>query len=114
MPRPFVSGPAGQSALVGAKKGKLGERMPELMSWVCDAAYADGTPLGQTQLKLRRQGPLIVATLQVADQGGLKLEAVDDSPEKALAALEALLQAESVPWCPDPFPIGVKRADKKK
>jgi hypothetical protein len=106
MPKPFEGPSAGPVALVGCKKGVWAKGLPELMSWVCDATYADGTPLGQTMLQLRRQGGVMLASLKIADQGGLKIEAVDATPEQALASLEALLAAVSVPWQTDRYPVG--------
>lgn len=106
MPKPFVEGQVGNTPLKGAEKGAMAKNLPELMGWLCDATYSDGAPMGASQLQLRRQGGMILATLKIEDQGGLCMQAADSSPERALASLEALLAATQPPWQTDRFPLG--------
>jgi len=100
------------SPLVGAQKSTLMLKVPELQSWLCDAAYPDGKPIGATQLSIRRRGSTVYATLKIADQGGLKVEVAEPSIDRAFVALEALLTGSPVPWQPDPYPLDA--AGKKK
>lgn len=88
-------------------------KCPELQSWLCDGSYPDGKPIGATQLTLRRRGAAIFAQLKIADQGGLKVEVSEPTIDRALAALEALLTAVTVPWQGDPYPLD-SGAKKKK
>jgi hypothetical protein len=106
MPRAFGVGTPVGAVLTGATKGNMSKTFPELWSWLCDASYEDGTPMGQVQVQLRRAGPLIVAVLKIQDQEGLKLEVTDASPERALASLEAALSSSPVPWQKDQYPLG--------
>jgi len=113
MPKPFTGNPTEGTVLTGATKGGMAKNLPELMSWLCDASYEDGKPMGQVQVQLRRAGPLIVGVLKIADQGGLKLEVTDSSPDRALASLEAALSASPIPWQTDPYPLGGRTGKKK-
>jgi hypothetical protein len=88
--------------------------MPELAAWLCSSAYDGGGPKGAVQLQLRREGTVIRATLKIADQGGLKLSAIEQSPDGALLALDLLLAAESPPWETDDYPLGGHKGVKKK
>lgn len=114
VPKPFTQGEAPAQALKGAVKGDLAKKLPELMSWVCDATFEDGTPLQRTSLQFERQGSMIRARLKIQDQGGLVLEVVDASPERAMASLEAMLNSSPVPWQVDRFPLGGEAGNKKK
>lgn len=113
MPKPFAPGEAPTAALKGAEKGDLAKKFPELLSWVCDATFEGGAPLGMTCLQIRRQGSMIRAALKIQDQGGLVLEVIDKGVERALASLEAMLAAPVVPWQIDRFPLGGDVAKKK-
>jgi len=87
--------------------------MPSLSSWLCDAVYPDGSPVGAVQLQLRREGSVIRATLKIADQDGLKVSAIECSPQDALLALDLLLGGTDVPWENDAYPLGGKPSKKK-
>lgn len=106
MPKAFTGKPTEGVPLTGATKGGLAKQYPELWGWLCDASYEDGTPVGLTQVTLKRTGPHIVGVLKIADQGGLKVEVTDASPERTLASLEAALSASPIPWQTDPYPLG--------
>lgn len=110
---PVMPNDPGKAQLVGAIKSKLLVQFGELESWLCDACYPDGKPIGSTQLSIRRRGASVYGTLKVADQGGLKLEVCEPSVERALVALEALLRGQPVPWQPDPFPLDQGGRKKK-
>jgi hypothetical protein len=92
--------------LVGADRGDWGEWYPKLCEWLCDPVWDDGSPIDQVRLSVRRTGALVVVSLQCAALGGIRVEAQSSSPDRALAALEALLSSETVPWTQDPYPIG--------
>ena len=114
MPKPFESGPQAAPVLKGAEKGELAKKFPELLSWLCDATYEGGAAMGMTCLQLRRHAAMMRAALKIQDQGGLVLEVVDKSVERALASLEAMLAAPVVPWQIDRFPLGGVVEKKKK
>lgn len=101
----------GQPVLTGVPKTTMLAKCPELQSWLCDPAYPDGKPIGATQLVIRRRGSAVWAQLKIADQGGMKVECSEPSIDRALAALEALLTASTVPWQVDQYPLdaGVKK-----
>lgn len=113
MPKPFDYQDATDLVLIGCDPGKWKLLYPELASWLCDGAYQDGKPIGLTQLTLRRKGSEMMAQLKIADQGGLKCEVADTNVDKALAALEALLNSAKVPWIRDEYPLGGTQKKKK-
>lgn len=90
---------------VGVPKSQMLVKMPELNSWLSDASYPDGKPLGSTQLAIRRRGQSVQLTLKLADSGGVKLEVLEPTLDLALAALEALLASPRVPWRKDDYPL---------
>lgn len=99
--------------LVGADPGLWGKSLPAIADWLCPAQWDTGEPLGKTRLSMWRAGAEIVVALQVADLGGVRVEARAESPQNALMALEELLKLPAVPWQLDPYPIG-QTARKKK
>lgn len=109
--KPTVSDEKG-AGLVGAEAGSWKKAFPELASWVCDANYPDGSPIGETQLTVRRRGGTLVGVLKIADQGGLKVEVQETQLDRLFAALEAMLTVKPVPWQRDSFPLG--QGGKKK
>jgi len=114
MPKPFAeSAAAASGAPAGPDKGKILREAPTLLGWICDTQYDDGTPLGKTKLSITRDGSYVLAELKVQDGGGRKIAVREKNPDKALAALEALLSAEVVPWQHDDYPIGGKGRKKK-
>ena len=113
MPRAFATDGVKVTGQSGCLKGTWEKHFPALAGWLCDAAYDDGKPCGPVQLSLKRRGSDVVITLKLADQGGLKLEAVESSPDKALVALEALLKADPVPWQADAYPLSGGPKKKK-
>lgn len=99
--------------LCPADPGKWAKIYPELASWLADAYYPDKKPIGQTQLSIRRQGNTMICQLKIEDQGGLKIEVRDENLDKALAALEVLLNGNPVPWQRDAYPLGGTGKKKK-
>jgi len=97
----------------GAQPGIWKASMPHLAGWVTDAAYPDGEPMGAVQLQLKREGSIVRATLKIADQGGIKVSAVGETPPDALLSLDLLLGSPQCPWERDPYPLG-SSAKKKK
>lgn len=97
----------------GAEWGEWRATLPTLAGWLCDGTYPDGEPVGPTQLQIKRDGPLIRCTLKIADQGGLKIGAVGESPGDALIALELLLTSEKPPWEKDGYPLAQIKAKRK-
>jgi len=114
LPRAFEGGSTAPATPQGATKGVMAKQYPSLMSWLCDATYEDGTPLGQTCLSFRRQGTMILCQLRIEDQGGLRCEVVDASVERAMGGLEAVLSAPNVPWQMDRYPLGGKPVTGKR
>ncbi len=90
---------------VGVPKSQMLSKLPELNSWLSDAAYPDGKPLGSVQLAVRRRGQAVHLTIKLADCGGVKLEVNEPTLDLALVALEALLSSKKVPWRKDDFPL---------
>lgn len=90
---------------VGVPRSKMLSQLPELNSWLSDAAYPDGKTLGAVQLAIRRRGQLVQLTLKLADSGGVKVEVQEPTLDMALAALEALLASKRVPWRKDDYPL---------
>jgi len=109
--KPAVSA-GGELPLGGATFGAWGKMFPQICSWLCDAAYTDGSPMGATSLMLKREGTLVRVTLKVADHGGIKCSAVEADPASALTALELLLGSPKAPWEIDPYPLN--QGGKKK
>jgi len=103
----------GDSVPVGASRGAWLETLPELSDWLCRSTYEDGSLIGAVQLQIRREGSVIRATLKIADQGGLKVSAIEASPMDALLALDLLLSGKDVPWEEDAYPLGNKSSKKK-
>jgi len=99
--------------LMGASYGPWGKAYPLLCAWLCDAAWDDGSPLGKTRLSLFRAGPELIAALQVADLGGVRVESRAADPLSAIAELEQLLSLPAVPWQQDVYPIGQMGKKKK-
>lgn len=99
--------------LAGADLGLWGKSMPLLADWLCTACWDDGTPIGKTRLSLWRAGTEVVACLQIADMGGVRLEARAEHPQAALGELEQLLGLPAIPWQLDPYPIGQGGKRKK-
>lgn len=90
---------------VGVNRSLIFSKMVELNSWLCDATYPDGKPLGSTQLAIRRRGQNVYLTLKLADSGGVKVEVCEPTIDMAFVALEALLSGGKVPWRKDEFPL---------
>jgi len=105
---------AGTVKLMGAAVGPWGKAYPLLCDWLCGAAWDDGSPLGKTRLSLFRTGQEIVAALQIADLGGVRVESRAADPLTAIAELEQLLSLPAVPWQLDVYPIGQGGKAKKK
>jgi len=101
------------AASSGASHGAWKAGLSNVASWLCDAAYPDGELMGQVQLQLKREGSIIRATLKIADQGGLKVSAIGESPSDALLALDLVLESAHCPWEKDAFPLAAKGAKKK-
>lgn len=105
----------GNGVLVqSADKGTWAKTLPALVGWLCDGAFNDGTPVGQTRLSVRRVGTGVVACLQCESCGGIRCEAQGVDPETALAALDALLRSKTPPWTSDPYPLGRLNQKGKK
>ena len=98
--------------LQGAQHGVWGKGFPQVSSWLCDALYTDGSPVGQVQLAFKREGTVVRVTMKVEDHNGVKCSAVGPDPASALAALEMLLASPKAPWELDPYPLG--KAGRKK
>lgn len=114
MPKAFGDGPpAASGAPAGADKGKILRECPVLLGWLCDASYDNGEPVGKTKLSMYREGTVVVAELKVQDGGGVKLVVRERNPDRALAALEALLGTDPTPWQPDEYPVGGKAKKRK-
>lgn len=106
--------PSVSAGLCGAASGEWGDKLPHLSGWLCDAAYPDKTAIGQVQLQLKRDGSVLRATLKVADQAGLRVQSVGETPWDALVSLDLLLGSPSCPWERDPFPLGGAPGGSKK
>jgi len=104
---------AGGVKLNGAALGVWGKSFPLLCDWLCGASWDDGTPLGKTRLSIWRAGQEIVAALQIADLGGVRVESRAADPLQAIAELEQLLTLPAVPWQQDVYPIGPNGTKKK-
>ena len=98
---------------VGADVGAWKKVLPHLGEFLCSPSYPDGTPIGQVQIQITRQGNAIRATLKIEDQGGLRVSAVGTSPDCALLALNLLLESPACPWEKDSYALGQTRAKKK-
>lgn len=112
MPR-ALSGEVTSGQLVSRSAPKSFERFPELASWLRDAAYSDGKPVGMVQLSVRPKGAVYVLTLRIQDQGGMMLQVEDASLDDALVLLEACLTANPTPWTRDPYPLGQLSGKKR-
>ena len=99
--------------LRSAEKGDWAKWFPAVADWLCEATYDDGSPVEQVRLSLRRVGPAIVACLQSASGGGIRIEAQGDSPDAALTGLETVLSSPTPPWTLDPYPLGGKPRQRK-
>lgn len=110
MPAKPVVAEAGKS---GASHGSWKAGLSNVASWLCDAAYPDGELMGAVQLQLKREGTIIRATLKIADQNGLKVSAIGESPSDALLALDLVLESAQCPWEKDAFPLASKQGKKK-
>lgn len=104
---------SGGVKLLGAAGGPWAKAYPLLVDWLCGASWDDGTPLGKTRLSLFRAGQEIVAALQIADLGGVRVESRAADPLGAIADLEQLLALPAVPWQQDVYPIGQGGKRKK-
>lgn len=107
--KPVLSDSASSGASHGTWKGCLSN----VAGWLCDSAYPDGELMGQVQLQLKREGTIIRATLKIADQGGLKVSAIGESPADSLLALDLVLESAQCPWEKDQYPLGTKAPKKK-
>lgn len=105
MPRAF-EGTVSAGAPINRSKSKVLGAFPELSSWLVEGAYPDGKPVGMVQLSIRPKGAVYVATLRIADQGGLMLQTEDVQLDDVLLLLEAALTASPTPWQRDPYPLG--------
>lgn len=125
VPRPVESGgcsvmakppvrPAGAGSVSSCGKGDWAGSLVSLSEWLCDGVYDDGTLKGAVQLQLRREGTIVRATLKIADQGGLRISAVERDPASALLALDLLLGLHEAPWEVDEYPLGGKGLVKRK
>lgn len=99
---------------MGASPGAWTQTVPAVADWLCKGVYSDGMPIGAVQLQLKREGTVIRATLKIADQGGLKVSAIEATPFDAILALDILLSGTDVPWEIDSYPLGVKSPVRKK
>lgn len=106
--------PAVNQSIMGASPGAWGLSLPAVSDWLCRGVYSDGMPIGAVQLQIRREGTVVRATLKIADQGGLKVSAIEASPLDAILALDILLSGPDVPWEIDSYPLGVKTPQRKK
>lgn len=113
MPKKPDSAATAAPRMQGADTGLWGKSMPLLADWLCSAAWDTGEPIGKTRLSLWRAGTEVVACLQLADLGGVRLEARAEHPQGALSELEQLLGLPAVPWQLDPYPIGQGGKRKK-
>lgn len=113
MPKPITpaEGGGGLPALPRTDASVL-ETFAELRSYMVDVEWPQGGPVGEVQLSLRSRGHRIIAQLKLAAHGGLRVTAEGTGVDDALFALEAALNAATVPWERDPYPLG--GADKKK
>lgn len=114
MPERPQIGANGLTHIQPMETGTFGKEFPLLAGWLCDAQYTDGTPMGKTRLVVGKESGQLKATLQVADLGGVRLDASGPHPFGAFKALEALLRAQPCPWQTDPFPIGQSGRGKRK
>lgn len=106
--------PAVNQSIMGASPGAWAQTVPAVADWMCKGVYSDGMPIGAVQLQLKREGTVIRATLKIADQGGLKVSAIEATPFDAILALDILLSGTDVPWEIDSYPLGVKSPVRKK
>ena len=102
-----------QGAGAGPTWGEGGKHFPQLLSWLCDSQYEDGSTKGRAQLQVERKGGQLRLTLKVADSG-LCVEASHENASDAVMTLELLLGHEDCPWQLDPWPLKKPVASKKK
>lgn len=114
MPVRPVAADGSSLPMSGALFGAWGKGFPLVCSWLCDASYTDGSPMGQTQLSFKREGTVVRVLLKVEDNGGIKCSALGPDPLSALAALEVLLAGPKPPWERDGYPLGNKSPQKRK
>lgn len=112
MPRSFT-GEVGSQVLHPRAGSKVLAAFPELLSWLRDAAYSDGKPVGMVQLAVRPKGAVYVVTLRVQDQGGMMIQVEDANLDDAFLLLDAALVASPPPWTRDPYPLGQISSKKK-
>jgi len=113
MPRVPTGAAASGQPVNRTKTRLLGEKLPELASWLSDATYPDGKPVGMVQLSMRPKGAVYVVQLRIEDHGGLIVTVEDASLDDALVLLEATLTSDPIPWVRDPYPLGSVTKKKK-
>lgn len=113
MPKPIGNTNAEELKTAPRKKSAILGKLAEIASYLADTKYPDGSPVGSVQLSLRTRGPSIVAQLKLATLGGLRLQVEEANVDDALIALEAALNAQPVPWEPDPYPLDGTGKKKK-
>lgn len=96
------------------KPSQMMKGLKEVNSFLSDALWPDGSVMAAVQLSLRTRGGKIVAQLKLADHGGLRLSVEGAHVDDAMAALEAVLSTEPVPWERDPYPLEAVAKKRRK
>lgn len=113
MPRMIAPMPEGDFPHPPRVPSKMLGKLKEVNSFLSDTLWPGGTAMGEVQLSIRTRGGRIVAQLKLADHGGLRVTVEQEDVDSALVALEAVLNAEPVPWERDPYPLGGTGKKKK-
>jgi len=111
--RPLSTESESATATRNVPYGTWGKGMPALTGWLCDAGYEDGSKKGDVRLTVRASQGMIVVVLKVQD-GSVQVRASDKQIDMALAALDALLRGDPIPWEPDPYPIEDRTSKKRR
>lgn len=114
MPKPIVPGEGSKDLPAFPRQpSELLAALTELQSYLSDVEWPQGGLIGDVQLSIRTKGHRIQAQLKLAAHGGLRLTAEANGVDEALLTLEACLQAQTVPWERDPYPLGGAGGKKK-
>lgn len=103
----------GEDDLDGVSGGEMFLAFKQLMSWLCDPRYEDGSKKGKVRIQGERRGKRFVWTLKNAD-AGTYLECGHETVQDALLTMELLLSSDDCPWIHDPYPIKNPEQKRKK
>lgn len=113
MPKALVVSEGGLAVTTPREPSKVIAKFPQLQSWLADRVYDDGKPCGVVQLQVRTSPSGYEGNLKVADHGGLMIRVAGRNLDEVLAALEAALASNPVPFEVDPYPLNGSKGKKK-